>query len=750
MNGNFDFPENRNFILQLMDKIDVLIDKDKTGSSPFDKFHVQGRVYEYFLGYTTSKNSGKKTGSQIEDLGQYYTSKNVIRYCMAKVNPSYKNDKVPTMGDFFCGSGGFITEYIRFLNHKYKNKIDWSNNVKKLFGCDTDRDIIKSALVDVLLISNTLKVFLKYTTTGENTMKNNIKRINSTFDDDFNKDKEIKVMYNFTNPPYGGDKGKSQNDKVNLNDATNSIKHIAKTGSINIEIKKDTESYIIKGDNKETISLLHGMSVLEKNGVYCGVLKEGVFFDKKFKELRKNLINNYDVKFVVSVPQTDFLNTSTKTSILIFINSGKRTSKVNFCELRETNKNNVIEEINPQTNKKISDFLIDEYKFVETEENYLSVDYEEIKQNDYSLNYKNYVKHDIKVNEDYKVVKLGDVLDILPKSKRKANDATDGKYRFYTSSEKIKKCDFLDIDNKLCLIIGDGGKGCIYLDKSFSVSDHMFVLTSKNDNLTTYIYYYIKSNWENFVKKCYYGSTLGNISKETLNNYEIPIPKDILTTQIYLDYLNEVNNNLQTLHYLQEQKEKTICGLIKILTIFGKIGVDYDEYFLKDVCLININDKIKQKKIKQMDFIEYLDIGNCINFITQKLKNDDNLPSRAKRTVNIDDIILSSVRPNNKNINIITKNNYIDNLVVSTGFIVLRPINIKPHYLYFYLLRDDITDYLVSKSSGSGYPTITTTTVENMKIKILKPHIIEKYNLEEEFEFVHKLRNDIINTLKNQ
>jgi restriction endonuclease S subunit len=278
----------------------------------------------------------------------------------------------------------------------------------------------------------------------------------------------------------------------------------------------------------------------------------------------------------------------------------------------------------------------------------------------------------------------------------------------------------------------------------------MFVLTSKNDNLTTYIYYYIKSNWENFVKKCYYGSTLGNISKETLNNYEIPIPKDILTTQIYLDYLNEVNNNLQTLHYLQEQKEKTICGLIKILTIFGKIGVDYDEYFLKDVCLININDKIKQKKIKQMDFIEYLDIGNCINFITQKLKNDDNLPSRAKRTVNIDDIILSSVRPNNKNINIITKNNYIDNLVVSTGFIVLRPINIKPHYLYFYLLRDDITDYLVSKSSGSGYPTITTTTVENMKIKILKPHIIEKYNLEEEFEFVHKLRNDIINTLKNQ
>jgi type I restriction enzyme S subunit len=753
MNGNFDFPENRNFILQLMDKIDVLIDKDKTGSSPFDKFHVQGRVYEYFLGYTTSKNSGKKTGSQIEDLGQYYTSKNVIRYCMAKVNPSCKNDKVPTMGDFFCGSGGFITEYIRFLNHKYKNKIDWSNNVKNLFGCDTDRDIIKSALVDVLLITNSFKEFLKYTTAGENTMKNNIKRINSTFDDDFNEDEEIKVMYNFTNPPYGGDKGKSKNDKVNLNDATNSIKHIAKTGSINIEIKKDTQPYIIKGDNKETIALLHGMSVLEKNGIYCGVLKEGVFFDKKFKDLRKNLINNYDVKFVVSVPQSEFWNTSTKTSILIFKNSGKRTSKVNFCELKETTKDNVIEEINPQTNKKISEFITDEYKFIETEENYLSVDYEEIKENDYSLNCKNYIKQDIKVNEDFKVVKLGDVFKYLEKSKRKAGDSDEtGMYKFYTSSDTIKKSNFIDYTNNLCLIFGTGGKCSLFLDKNFSCSADNFICITNNELLTTYIYYYLKLNWNDFLKKLLNGSTIGHISKERLNNYEIPIPKDISTLQIYLDYLNPANESLQSLQSLQslkQQKERAICGLIKMLTSFGKDGVEWDEFFLKDICSFNINDKIKYQKIKQEDFIEYLDISNCFDFTTQKLKND-NLPSRAKRTVNINDIIMSSVNLNLKNINIITKNNYVNNLIVSTGFIVLQPININSYYLYFYLLRDDITNYLINKSTGSIYPSVTVTAIENMKIRILKPHIIKKYNLEGEFEFMDKLRNDISQTLKNQ
>jgi type I restriction-modification system DNA methylase subunit len=119
MNGSFeDFNEKEDHLKGLLNKINVLTDEI------MNKFHVHGRIYEYFLGFITGKNSGKKKGSQIEDLGQYYTSKNVIRYCMAKVNPKLnKEKKVQTMGDFFCGSGGFITEYIRFLNHKYENKI---------------------------------------------------------------------------------------------------------------------------------------------------------------------------------------------------------------------------------------------------------------------------------------------------------------------------------------------------------------------------------------------------------------------------------------------------------------------------------------------------------------------------------------------------------------------------------------------------------------------------------------------------
>ena len=757
MNGSFDFPENKDYVQKLMKKIDILLDKDDKNTSIFDKYHVQGRVYEYFLGFMTSKNSGKKTGSQIEDLGQYYTSKNVIRYCMAKVNPKLdKSNNVPTMGDFFCGSAGFITEYIRFLNHRNPEEIDWTNNITDLFGCETGRDIMNSALVDILLLTECFTEMLEKTMNGSKdfSMKGNIKRIGSTFDEEFNDDKSQKVKYNFTNPPYGGDKGKEKDDKVNLEQASKSIKHIATTGSINLDKPPKgfkptkTKKYLINGDNKETLALLHGMSVLEKDGIYCGVLKEGVFFDGKFKDLRKNLIENYDVKYVISVPQSDFWNTSTKTSILIFKNSGKTTSQINFCELKETNKDNVIQEINPETNKIISEFKTDEYKFTQKGEGYLNVNIDELRVNEYSLNYKNYIKQDIKVNEGFKVVKLGDICEFI--NYKSIDETENGIYNYYTCSNNVKKCNNANINDK-CIIIGSRGtiSNAIHLENgNFGCGNNMILFKNNDHLITTYLYYYLKNNKEKIDSKVT-GSTVPMISKKELSEILIPIPSDISTIKLYLDYLNPANESLQSLQSLQSQKERSICGLIKMLTSFGKNRVEWDEYELKDVCLLNPNNKIIDF-VKKNKYIEYLDIGNCLNFTTQKLLNDNNLPSRAKKHVLINDIILSSVRPANKNINIITTNNFKENLIVSTGFIILRPQKINPNYLYFYILRNDITDYFISKSTGSGYPAINSSDIENMKIRILKPEILKKYKLEEEFEFMDKLKNDIPQTLKNQ
>jgi type I restriction enzyme S subunit len=774
MNGSFeDFNENQDHLKGLLNKIDVLTPEI------MDKYHVQGRVYEYFLGFVTQKNKGKKTGSQIEDLGQYYTSKKITRYCMAKVNPSLNKDgNIHTMGDFFCGSGGFITEYIHFLNDKYKQKINWIDNIFNLYGCDTDRDIIKSAIVDILLLTDTFSPLLNKAITEKKdfSIKANIKRIGSTFEDVFSEDSDIKVKYNFTNPPYGGS-GKGENDKLLLKHATKSIQHIAMTGSVNLDKPpkgfKPTKSKmnLINGDNKETLSLLHGMSILDKDGFYCGVLKEGVFFDGKFKDLRKNLIENYDVKYVISVPQSDFWNTSTKTSILIFKNSGKQTTEVKFCELKETDDFDIINEVNPETNKPISTFNSSNYKMdLVKDGEYLSVSFEDLKEQAYSLNFKNYIKQDIQVNEGFKVVKLGDICDIVDGFAFKTENFKNSGIPIIQISNinnnlinELNSDKFIEhnilynkyIVNKGDIVLGMTGniqeKIAIYYDDKIKyLNQRVCKFTNfENEYIKIYVYYYwIHKEIGKYIQFKANGSIQQNISKEDLKNLEIPIPNDISTVKLYLDYLNPANESLQSLQSLQSQKERAICGLIKMLTSFGKDGVEWDEYRLGDICTLNP----KNEKIN-FEYIEYLDITNCLEFKTIKLKNDENLTSSAKKTPKIGDILISSVRPNNKNITLIRKNNYIDNLVVSRGFISLRILShlkINPEYILYYLLRDDITNYFMSKTIGSGYPELNTLILNNLRIRILKPHIIAKYKLEEDYDFMDKLKNDISQTLKNQ
>jgi len=725
-----------------------------------DKFHVYGRVYEYFLGHILGRSSGTRSGSQISDLGQYFSSRHLVRYCISKVNPIMKDKNIiPSMGDFFSGSGGFITEYIRFMNIKYPD-IRWDQNINNVFGFDTDPEIIKSARVDIMTLTKTFDP-------SNNIFTENFRNVN-TFEENCttNNGVPIRLDFNFTNPPYGNSGKGSIDDKLTIQKAGDDIKHVAKYGSINNMdypkgSKKPTKAkpYLINGDNKETLAMLHGMGVLADGGTYCGVLKEGCFFDKKFSDLRKYLSTYYDVEYVISVPQDDFINTSTKTSILIFHNRKKRTTEIKFCELQvikikdEDNRERVLgfDEINPQSKKLINKFYSENYEFVNQTDDYIRVGFEELEKNNFSFNYKNYIKEDIQVGNGFKIIKLGQIIKYKPKTNHGAQEGTDtGKYVYYTSSQKIKYSNYLDIDNELCIILGTGGEGSLYLDNNFGMSQHMFAFNCENIHLTTYIYYYLKYNWDKLYEKCFNGSTLKCLNKTNLDQYEIPIPESIDTIKLYLDYLEPANQTLQTLQTLQTQKEASICGKIKLLTTMGEQGVDYNEYKLGEICDINPkNEKIKEKEIKN-EYVEYLDIANCLEFNTQKLKNDDTLPSRAKRIPKINDILLSSVRPNNKNINIITKNNYKTNLIVSTGFIQLRPKKIDSYYLYFYILREDITQYFIDKSTGSGYPAINSDDIIDMKIRILKPSIISKYKLDDDFEFMDKLRNDIQNTLKIQ
>ena len=98
----------------------------------------------------------------------------------------------------------------------------------------------------------------------------------------------------------------------------------------------------------------------------------------------------------------------------------------------------------------------------------------------------------------------------------------------------------------------------------------------------------------------------------------------------------------------------------------------------------------------------------------QKMVFED-CPSRARRIVKKGDIIISTVRTYLKAIAEITDDN---DVVVSTGFAVIRAKNIFDKYLKYVLLNSYFVDTVASLSVGVSYPAINTSTMMNIKITI--------------------------------
>ncbi len=128
-----------------------------------------------------------------------------------------------------------------------------------------------------------------------------------------------------------------------------------------------------------------------------------------------------------------------------------------------------------------------------------------------------------------KHVKFENLFQFQKKSKIKAGDGLkllEGKYPFYTSSDTLTKSinEFLfDIES---LIFGTGGQASIhYCNEKFAVSTDCFVTQPKNSEevFLKYIYYYLSGNIY-ILENGFKGAGLKHISKDYLQNIEIPLP----------------------------------------------------------------------------------------------------------------------------------------------------------------------------------------------------------------------------------
>jgi type I restriction enzyme, S subunit len=141
-------------------------------------------------------------------------------------------------------------------------------------------------------------------------------------------------------------------------------------------------------------------------------------------------------------------------------------------------------------------------------------------------------------------VAFKDICVFLPKSKIRAGEGKpQGQYPFFTSSDKQSQ--FLDeflYDNE-SLIIGTGGKpSCNYVNGKFSASTDNFIIYTRPNVLTKYLYYFLRNDNLSILEKGFHGAGLKHIGKEYIKSVLIPLvslseQKTIVAT---LDKINEL------------------------------------------------------------------------------------------------------------------------------------------------------------------------------------------------------------------
>ena len=545
---------------------------------------LSGKIYEYFIG---------RDESAISELGAYFTDRHIVDYILGKLNPGLESDGgIGSMIDMFGGSGGFTTGYINYMKEKFP-EIDWSTEINKVSHYDMNEDVIRSAGLEFFCL------------TGQLPNIENLKYKNS-FNDEFGG---RKYKYPLTNPPYGGDKS----NKTDTQDKRTKIKDFIKKELVtctdesvklrrqkqlkSIEAsekqdKKDDEKskvclstcsnriggfatkHKLKGNDKESCSLMLLMDIVDVGGTAIGVLKEGVFFNKTYKDLRRVLIENYNVREVISVPQDQFENTSTKTSIIIFDNSETKTQNVVFRELtveryEEDKFSELFGEVVLAENKGdirgVSDQVVSE------------ATRDELLANDIcSLNGKDYGKKEIVCGAGYELVKLGDIADLKNGKQLDKRNIIPGIYPVYAGGLiPIGYHNEYNGENST-LITETGRCGMVQFDVSKFWHSQCFTVKSNNSLINSYLFNICKSMEHTFSERAG-GSVQQHIRASQFKDLLIPIPKSPEKIQYWVDRISKPYN---------EKNEKTarVKELETMIQERIKRVDDFDEVELGSVC----------------------------------------------------------------------------------------------------------------------------------------------------------------------
>ena len=261
-----------------------------------------------------------------------------------------------------------------------------------------------------------------------------------------------------------------------------------------------------------------------------------------------------------------------------------------------------------------------------------------------------------------------------------------------------------------------------YADTECCIGRGLAAIKPIKDRFTKeYIYYLLKSKHEELNKQGT-GSTFKAISRKVLENVELPN----ISIHDQIEIVDRLDK-IVTIIDMKKLQIKLLDNLIKSRFVELFVDKNFPEITIGELVASKVSSV--KKVFLPTDTIKYIDISSIDNIrnimtgFTEYVLED--APSRAQQHIRKGDIVVSTVRPNLKNV-AITGYDY-DNLVASSGFCVLRAEKCLPSYLMAVICSDDFTDAMTKVVTGANYPAIKDSDVKNYVVPNPPIELQEKF-----------------------
>lgn len=224
-------------------------------------------------------------------------------------------------------------------------------------------------------------------------------------------------------------------------------------------------------------------------------------------------------------------------------------------------------------------------------------------------------------------------------------------------------------------------------------------------------------------------TTIKTFKVPDLKSLKLKLPSSLNEQQKIAAILSSVDEAIEKTEQIIEQTEKVKKGLMQELLTkgightefkdspFGKIPVNWTTNLISDIAIVN-PEQLNSKTSDDYT-VNYIDISSIENHKISDISVYDfkNAPSRARRILKTNDIIVSTVRPYLRGFAYIQE--CYNNFICSTGFSVIRcESNCLSNYLFHVILSDKFINYLISNMTGTSFPAVKADDIKNFNFPL--------------------------------